>query len=298
VFVIALAASADDYWNSHLVTPSYVVARCRVKETTDSKRTFEVVRVIYGNYALDTIALDKNSVPWGAPAEGEVILYLAKASSVPGQSSCSAYVWEDLDATEKELVRVLSAGEHMSPAPDDGIIITYFMNHPPNIVVRATLESVDDKASHWKVSKVLVPAPAAGQSKGESLRSLGYVDSPKPVFPPPSAAPIPAAGESVVVRLDAWKRRAETIVRYRDPEKPGAAASDDVAGAFGKLAAVELIPGREAVLFLEDCGRLDDRPAYDAIVVTPPASAASEEIDETIEAVRKAAAEMGRLRPL
>jgi hypothetical protein len=174
----------------------------------------------------------------------------------------------------------------------------YLMNHPPNLVVRATLVSADDKASYWKISKVLLPRRGAASRPPAGLKSLGYIDSPKPVFPPPSAAPIPAAGESIVVRLDAWRCRAETTVRYSDPDKPSPAPAAAVAVKFKEIASKELIPRREAILLLTDSGRLGDKPAYDAVAVIPPAPLARSEVEKAEKAVLDAADRYDRTQPL
>ena len=186
----------------------------------------------------------------------------------------------------------------MAPACDPETLIMYLMNHAPNLTVRATLVSTDDKASYWKIVKTLLPKPAASARSADDLRSLGYLNSPKPPFPPPSAAPIPSAGERIVVRLDAWRYRAETMVRYSNPDKPGQASAEAVAAKLKEIVSKELSPGREAVLLLTDSGRLDDMPAYDAIVVIPPPSSAQGEIEKAERALLEAADRNDRLKPL
>ena len=226
-------------------------------------------------------------------------MYLAKPAKGEGlPTPCRGYVWQNVDADEKEAVRVICAGEHMAPASDAQTLIMYLMNHTPNLIVRATLVSVDDASSHWKISKVLLPESTAAPGPSGGVRGLGYLGSPKPVFPPPSVAPIPAVGESIVVRLDAWKCRAETMVRYGNPDKPGPASAAAVAAKLKELASTELVAGREAILFLEDSGRIGDVPAYDTIVVIPPASSARGEIEKAEKAVVEAIECEKRSQPL
>jgi hypothetical protein len=294
----ALGAATNDVWHYRFTSPGRPIVRCKFTGAKNSRATLQVLRVIYGDYRRDTVELDTSSIPWGAPRSGEVILYLVEASRSKGQPSlCRGYVWQDVDADEKEAARVICAGEHMAPACDGDTLVMYFANIPPNVTVRATLVSADDKASHWKVAKVLLPKCAAPRP-ADSLTSLGYLNSPKPAFPPPSAAPIPTAGESIVVRADAWQRRAETMVRYSDPDKPVPTSAAAVAAKFKEIASKELVPGREAILFLTDSGRLDDRPAYDAVVVIPPPSPARGEIEKAEKTVFEAADRYDRLTPL
>jgi len=295
----ALGAANDENWNHRLTSPGRPVVRCKFTSAKDSRATFQVLRVIYGDYKRETVELDTSRIPLRAPRAGEVVLYLAEAARREGQpSSCWGYVWQNIDADEKEVARVICVGENMAPASDPELLIMYLMNLPPNLAVRATLVSTDDKASYWKIAKVLLPKPGTAARSANGLQSLGYLNSPKPPFPPPSAAPIPAAGQRIVVRLDAWKYRAETMVRYSNPDKPGQASAAAIAAKFKEIASKELSTGREAILLLTDSGRLGDRPAYDAVVVIPPPSSAHGEIERAEKALFEAVDHYGRLKSL
>jgi hypothetical protein len=127
---------------------------------------------------------------------------------------------------EKRIVQSIAKGDYLEPNPRVGDILEERIRQSP-LIVRARLSgSTDDGEGVWSVVKVI----------------RGQADA-----------------KTIVVNNDLFRLRAEAIVHHALRTKPSEAPPSDkdveglIAAEMNRLMATEQVPGREAILFLDEC---------------------------------------------
>ena len=164
----------------------------------------------------------------GHPAAGQDVKFLSCGMSfdVPQRFS--------LDQHEKAIIQAIAQGKYLEPHPQPGDVLAERMEQA-TLIVRATLTKVGDNGATWKIIRTL---------KGQADK------------------------DAVLVDLDLFRLRAEAIVRHAlrtgasatRPTPPPSPQEIDarIAREARRLMQAELIPGREAILFVDECKPTDD----------------------------------------
>jgi hypothetical protein len=176
----------------------------------------------------------------------EVIFFLRDRSQagniaiwLSGGMSFDAPPQFPLDKHEKEIVGVITTGAYFRPDVTPGGLGPYIK--ASERVVRARLVRIGETSAEWQVSGSLYVASPPGQKPGGS-----------PGKNHPAEAMQPEKPATISVDLAAWRLRAETIVRHRASQQRGATVKEeDIQSEFNRLLKDELMPGREAILFIK-----------------------------------------------
>jgi hypothetical protein len=213
----------------------------------------------------------------------DVIIYLAGGPKVWW---CNAMAFDtspsrkdSLDKDEKEVVEGIRTGEHLRPlvAPERYL-------ERSKRVVRARVVKVGETSAQWQVSGLLYVAPPPGQRPGST-----------PAGNRPAKVVQPEKPATISVELATWRARAETIVRYRVAQQPGAVVKEeDIQVEFTRLLKDELTPGREAILFIGPRGKPEDGSVYKLIGILYAAAGKPNSLDQQDKAIREVIAKIAK----
>jgi hypothetical protein len=192
-----------------------------------------------------------------------------------------------LDTFAKDIVDVIKTGAHLRPVgmpSRPGACELLPCIRCSERVVRVRLVKVGETSAQWQVNGTLYVAPPPEQKPGTAPAG----NRPAEVLQPEKPA-------TISVELATWRARAETIVRYRVAQQPGAAVKEeDIQAEYTRLLKDELPPGREAILFILPREKPGDGAVYILLGIVYEDADKANSLDQHDKAIREVIAKIAK----